>query len=75
MGVRCGKRHGECSPCRVRFTVAAIPDPVRLPSLLIAIKDTNIESKCVKFQYTKETFDLCKYFCGKRISRLEKCNL
>lgn len=42
------------------------PDPV------IAIKDLDIESKCLRYQYTKETFDLCEYFCRKHISRRKK---
>lgn len=59
----------------MRFTVAAIPDPVPLPSLLIAIKDSDKESKCIRFQYTKETFHLCEYFCRKHISRRKKWSI
>lgn len=59
----------ESSRYGVRITVEATPDPVPLPSLLIAVRDSDVD----RFQYTKETFDLC--ISAESVLVKEKSNL
>ena len=70
--VRSGKWHGESYPGKVRCTAA---DTVPSPPLLTALTDSDTESKCIGFQYTKKTFDLSEYSCRKHVSRRKKSSI
>lgn len=53
-----GKRHREPS---FAGWGCSHPSPVHLPSLLIVIRDSHRESKCMRFQFIEKMFDLYIY--------------